>query len=154
MGIPTMSLARLRALPQMLFPKNSVYIACFQGALIFCSLCVAWLLRFDFSMPYLYVLLAAAPILIVIRLAAMAFFNLHHGWWRYTSLRDVSDLLKAIGLGSVLFLIIIRFLLRDTDFPRSIYLLEALTTTLFLAGIRALPRLLDEPVPGTTKRSV
>jgi len=146
MGIPTMSLARLRALPQMLFPKNSVYIACFQGALIFCSLCVAWLLRFDFSMPYLYVLLAAAPILIVIRLAAMAFFNLHHGWWRYTSLRDVSDLLKAIGLGSVLFLIIIRFLLRDTDFPRSIYLLEALTTTLFLAGIRALPRLLDEPV--------
>ncbi|HEX3685213.1 MAG TPA: nucleoside-diphosphate sugar epimerase/dehydratase [Bryobacteraceae bacterium] len=141
-----MSLAKLRAIAQRLFPKNSVYIACFQGGLIFCSLCVAWLLRFDFSLPYLSVLLAAAPVLVLIRLAAMAFFNLHHGWWRYTSLRDVSDLLKAIGLGSVLFLIIVRFLLRDTDFPRSIYLLEALTTTIFLAGIRTLPRLLTESV--------
>lgn len=141
-----MSLAKLHTILHRLFPKHSVYIACFQGGLIFCSLCIAWLLRFDFSLPYLAVLLGAAPILVAVRLAAMTFFNLHHGWWRYTCLRDVSDLLKAIALGSVLFLVIMRFVLRDTEFPRSIYFLEALTTTIFLAGIRALPRLLAESV--------
>lgn len=151
-----MSVARLLANARRLFPKNALYIACFQGGLILCSLCVAWLLRFDFSMPYLPVLLAAAPVLVLIRLAAMALFNLHHGWWRYTSLRDLSDLLKAIAVGSVVFLIIVRFILRDYDFPRSIYLLEALTTTISLAGIRALPRLVSECVPanGAAKRVI
>jgi FlaA1/EpsC-like NDP-sugar epimerase len=125
-------------------PNRSLVFALVQALLIFCSLWTAWLLRFDFSLPYRTVLFSAAPILIVIRLAAMACFKLLHGWWRYTGLSDIVDLLKAITLGSVVFLVVMRFALGVAEFPRSVYLLEILVTTTFLVGIRALSRMFAE----------
>ena len=75
-------------------------IAFFQAFLIFAALVLAWLLRFDFSLPYRALLLSAAPLLIVIRLAAIGRFGLLHGWWRYTGVSDALDIVKAITLGS------------------------------------------------------
>jgi FlaA1/EpsC-like NDP-sugar epimerase len=80
----------------------------------------------------------------MIRLATMAHFKLLHGWWRYTGLSDVVDLLKAITLGSVVFLVVMRFVLGVTNFPRSIYFLEALVSAALLAGSRAFSRLIAE----------
>src|ERR1700682_2662090 len=133
-----------RALSRRALVSKSVLVASIQAMLILCSLCLAWLLRFDFSLPYSAVLLSAAPVLIVIRLGVMSRFKLFHGWWRYTGLSDVLDLLKAIALGSIVFLFIMRFVLGVTQFPRSIYLLETLVTTAFLVGIRGFSRMLAE----------
>jgi FlaA1/EpsC-like NDP-sugar epimerase len=139
-----MATLQFRALSQRLFVSKSLLFASFQAVLIFCSLCTAWLLRFDFSLPYRTLLFSAAPVLIVIRLGAMARFRLLHGWWRYTGLSDIVDLLKAITLGSVVFLVVMRFVLGATQFPRSMYFLEALVSTAFLVGIRAFSRMLAE----------
>jgi len=139
-----MATVLVRALSRRGFVAKLVLFASFQAVLIFCSLCTAWLLRFDFSLPYRMLLFSAAPILIVIRLAVMAPFKLFHGWWRYTGLGDIMDLLKAIALGSVVFLFIMRFVLGVTQFPRSIYLLETLVSTAFLVSIRAFSRMLAE----------
>jgi len=134
----------VRALSRKLFVSKPFLFASFQAVLIFCSLCTAWLLRFDFSLPYRTLLFSAAPILIVIRLAVMARFKLLHGWWRYTGLSDIMDLLKAIVLGSAVFLFVMRFVLGVTEFPRSIYFLETLVSAAFLVGIRAFSRMLAE----------
>ena len=111
-----------------------------------CSLFLAWLLRFDFSLPYRSVLLSAAPVLIFVRLVTIGYFGLLRGWWKYVGLADAIDILKAVGTGSLLFFVILRFVLHATSFPRAIYVLEPLLTAALLIGVRMLSRVVAESV--------
>jgi FlaA1/EpsC-like NDP-sugar epimerase len=131
-------------------------VALFQSALIFTALLLAWLLRFDFSLPQRGLLLLAAPLLIAIRLVAIARFGLLHGWWRYTGVSDALDVVKAIAFGSAGFLFVIRFVLGVVAFPRTVYILEALLSIGMLAGVRLLSRILTESVSeiSTSRRKV
>ncbi len=63
-------------------------------------------------------------------------FNLLDGHWRYTGISDIEDILKAVALGSVGFVFLVRYLLGVEAFPISIYILEALLTAAFLTGVR------------------
>jgi FlaA1/EpsC-like NDP-sugar epimerase len=136
----------IKPVPSALLQYRTWLIVFFQALLIFTSLVLAWLLRFDFSLPYRALLLSAAPLLIVIRLAAIGRFGLLHGWWRYTGVSDALDILKAITLGSVVFLVVMRFVLGVTAFPRTIYILEAVLSMGLLAGVRLFSRVLTESV--------
>jgi FlaA1/EpsC-like NDP-sugar epimerase len=123
---------------------RSWFIASFQALLIFCALILAWLLRFNFFLPYRMVLLSAAPVLIAVRLGAIGRFGLLHGWWRYTDIDDAVAVFKAIAVGSIVFVVCMRFVLGVVAFPRTIYVLEPLLTMLFLTGVRVLSRILAE----------
>jgi FlaA1/EpsC-like NDP-sugar epimerase len=118
----------------------------FQAGLIVCALMLSWLLRFDFTLPYRSILLPAIPILVVTRLAAMSYFGLLRGWWRYVGIRDGLDILEAVGCGSVLFWIIMHFAWSAAGFPRTIYVLEPLFTSGLLGSVRLLSRALAESV--------
>jgi FlaA1/EpsC-like NDP-sugar epimerase len=133
-----------KQLPSALLQYRVWLIGFFQALLIFASLVLAWLLRFDFSLPYRGLLLSAAPLLIVIRLVAIGRFRLLHGWWRYTGVSDALDILKAITLGSFVFLFVMRFVLGVNAFPRTIYFLEAVLSMGLLAGVRLFSRVLTE----------
>jgi FlaA1/EpsC-like NDP-sugar epimerase len=133
-------------MPRWLLRYRPWIIGTFQACLVLCSLVVAWLLRFDFSLPYRRVLLAAFPVLILTRLCTMAYFGLFRGWWRYVGFRDSIDILKAVVIGSVLFWTMMRYILGAVSFPRAIYVLEALLTTGILIGVRLLSRVLAESV--------
>jgi FlaA1/EpsC-like NDP-sugar epimerase len=136
----------IKPVPSTLLHYRTWLIAFFQALLILTSFVLAWLLRFDFSLPYRPLLLSAAPLLIVIRLVAIGRFGLLHGWWRYTGVSDAVDILKAITLGSVVFLFVMRFVLGVTAFPRTIYILEAVLSMGLLAGVRLFSRVLTESV--------
>jgi FlaA1/EpsC-like NDP-sugar epimerase len=137
-------------MPSNLLHYRTWLIAVFQAVLIFTSLVLAWLLRFDFSLPYRALLFSAAALLIVIRLAAIERFGLLHGWWRYTGVSDALDIVKAIALSSGAFFLVMRFVLGVTAFPRTIYLLEALLSIGLLAGVRLFSRILTESVSEVT----
>ena len=68
------------------------------------------------------------------------------GWWRYTDLDDAIAILKAIALGSVAFVVCMRFVLGNDAFPRTIYVLEPLLSALLLGGARLFSRVLAESV--------
>ncbi|HEU5411221.1 MAG TPA: nucleoside-diphosphate sugar epimerase/dehydratase [Candidatus Acidoferrales bacterium] len=123
-------------LAQTLLRHSRFFIAVFQSTLIFLALVGAWLLRFDFSLPHRALLLLAAPILILLRLIALAAFGLSHGWWRYSGVNDAFDVLKGTALGSAAFFITIRWALSLSAFPRSIYFLEPILTLALLTGVR------------------
>jgi FlaA1/EpsC-like NDP-sugar epimerase len=131
---------------QSILRKHSWFVAIFQAALICFSLVLAWLLRFDYGLPDRIVLIRVAPILVVIRLIAIWRFGLLHGWWKYTGASDVLDVAKAVGTGSVLFILLIRYLIPVPGFPRSIYVLEPLLTAGLLTGVRVFSRLFAESV--------
>src|SRR6266850_1563268 len=133
-------------MPDLLLLHRKAVIVFFQISLVCFSLLSAWLLRFDFSMPYRSLLITAMPILVLIRLGAMAYFGLFRGWWKYAGVRDGIDILKAVGAGTVLFWVIMRFVLRATAFPRTVFVLEALLTAGLLVGVRLLSRVVAESV--------
>ena len=123
-------------------------IVALNVVLICASLMGAWLLRFEFTLPHRNVLFAALPILVLLRLAALHRFNLLHGYWRYTGISDVADIVKATALGSFGFLVIERWLLGITAFPITIYCLEALLTIWGLCSVRLFSRILAQSVAG------
>jgi FlaA1/EpsC-like NDP-sugar epimerase len=121
------------------------FIALFQTTLVLGALVLAWLLRFDFSLPYRNLLVGAAPILILIRLGVLRLFNLHRGWWHFSGVNEAVTILKAVSAGTVVFWLLMT-VLRVTSFPRSIYILEAVLTAGFFAGGRLLSRVLAESI--------
>jgi FlaA1/EpsC-like NDP-sugar epimerase len=131
---------------QLVLERRTWVSAIVQVAFISCSLLMAWMLRFDFSIPQRRVLLMALPVLVVVRMLAIAQCNLLHGWWRYTGLSDAIDIGKAVLAGSAAFFLIFHYLLGVLAFPLSVYLLETLLTFVILCGVRLFSRVLAESV--------
>jgi FlaA1/EpsC-like NDP-sugar epimerase len=130
----------------LLLQRRTLFIATFQALLVLCSLLLAWLLRFDFSLPYPSALLTAAIVLPIIRLAVFAKFDLLHGWWQYTDVSDAWDITKATVSGTIIFGIVMRALPGGDGFPRSVFILEMVLSGVFLAGVRLLSRVVAESV--------
>ena len=106
---------------------------------------VAWLgaywLRFNLeSIPprYLSEALAILPFLVVIQGAAFWFFGLYRGVWRFASLPDLIRIAKAVLVGTFATALLVFFISRLHDVPRSVFPLHALLLA-FLVGA---PRLL------------
>jgi FlaA1/EpsC-like NDP-sugar epimerase len=133
-------------LAKTLLRKNSWFVGAFQAMLIFISLVLAWFLKFDFTLPDRQMLFRAACLLVLIRMIMIASFGLLHGWWRYTGLSDTLDVAKCVLSGSLVFIVITRYAMRMTDFPRVIYVLEPLLTAGILIGVRIFSRVLAESV--------
>jgi FlaA1/EpsC-like NDP-sugar epimerase len=125
-----------RSTSSLLVRQQFWAITLFHFLLVTTSIVTAWLLRFDFRIPLPTLLFGCVPILILFRVAALARFNLLHGYWRHSGVTDVIDIGKAVALGSVAFFVTTRYILRRYEFPLSIYVLEAIITTAGLAGAR------------------
>jgi FlaA1/EpsC-like NDP-sugar epimerase len=134
---------------KVMLRRRTWFITLFQAVIVFGALVFAWLLRFDFTLPYRNLLLASAPILIVIRLIALRIFNLNRGWWHFSGVTEALDILKAVGLGTLGFWLFM-FTLGITSFPRSIYFLEGILT----AGLLACSRLVSHVLAHSMRDNV
>lgn len=141
-----------------IFNRRPLFVHLFEAALVASSLTFAWLLRFDFTVPFRNQLMQSAALLIVIRLLSFRVFNLHRGWWRYAGFRDGMDILLSVAVGSVAFWGILHVIPHFRGYPRSIYLMEGMLTGGALVGVRLLSRVLAESlrreVSGATKRVI
>jgi FlaA1/EpsC-like NDP-sugar epimerase len=126
---------------KMLLRWRNWIIFLVHSGTISAGLVTAWLLRFDFSLPRLRLLLSAMAVLVVIRLGALYSYKLNHGYWRHTGIGDLKDLTKATLLGSVAFFVIVRGVAGIRAFPYSIYVLEGMLAFLLLAGLRVSVRM-------------
>jgi FlaA1/EpsC-like NDP-sugar epimerase len=131
---------------QKFLRTHSWFVAIFQAFLICFSLVFAWLLRFDYSLPDRRSLMLALGIVVPIRLTAIWRFGLLHGWWKYTGPSDVLDVLRAVSVGSIVFILTVHYLLGLHGFPRSVYVLEPVFTAGLLIGVRVFSRLVAESV--------
>src|SRR5580704_14441509 len=138
---------------ESMFPnKNRLFAALREVLLVALSVSIAWLLRFDFTLPNPQVLFAAMPILVLLRILGMARFNLFHGYWRYTGISGALDILKAVALGSVGFLVAERWILGEKRFPLSVYCIELIPTLCMLVGVRVLARAVLQNAQSSTDR--
>jgi FlaA1/EpsC-like NDP-sugar epimerase len=103
---------------------------------------LAFLLRFDFSVPHrdLVYLACAIPVWVVVKGIVFHLLALDRGGWRYVSTPDIARLALGNLSGSAISLLFIIFL-APGGFPRSIYVLDLLLSCLATAGARLATRL-------------
>ena len=121
-----------------------------RNALVFGALCLgvvlapwaSFLLRFDFRIPApeWHHLLLGMLIYLPVKLVSFYSFNVHRGWWTPVGVIDLRAIvlanLLASGVSTILILLSI-----GTGFPRSVYLLDCIFTTLAICAARLVLRI-------------
>jgi FlaA1/EpsC-like NDP-sugar epimerase len=106
---------------------------------------VAFLLRFDFSVPRYAMkwLGCAVPLWILAKCLAFRYHELDRGWWRHTSVADVMRSGMANLAGSAMGAALI-LAFAPAGFPRSVYLLDLLVCIHASLGIRLFVRMVGD----------
>lgn len=127
-----------RVLRKFLMQYRTSFILLVQMMVAVLSYTASFYLRFEFTMPpqYFRMFYETLPLLVFCRMAAYYVYKIHAGSWLFVSMSDLMDTLKAVLLGSVLFVITMVFIYGLDEFPRSVFILEALLNLMFLGGSR------------------
>lgn len=98
----------------------------------------AFVLRFESLLPERYraVFFVYLPLLLAIRMVFYAQSGLHRGIWRYSSIGDLVKIVMSATLGTAVFLVIVRYLIGDIAYPRSVYILDWLLLIMITGGSR------------------
>src|SRR5438477_3012272 len=105
----------------------------------------AFMLRFDFHMPSMFMrhMVYAIPVWIIVKSIAFQIANLNRRGLRYVSIGDVYRLLIANAAGSAVSCALI-LVFAPGGFPRSIYLSDLILSILSTTGLRVVVRLVVE----------
>ncbi|MCD6271701.1 MAG: polysaccharide biosynthesis protein [Deltaproteobacteria bacterium] len=136
--------------------KNFVIVFCLDILILFCSVYAAYLLRFDFNIPdYMQgMFLKILPVLLLIKITCFYFFDLYRGMWRYTSVEDLLNIIKASTVSSLLVIAYILFSSRFIGVPRSVFIVDFGFTVLLIAGFRLSVRFYFEHFTGDSVRMI
>ena len=107
--------------------------------LVLGALFIAFLLRFDFSIPEHLIgnVFTYIPVIIFAKLTSFFIFGLYRGMWRYTSISDFISIAQASSFGSLLSLAIFALLYGLSGFPKSVLFIDYALCTIFLGVSRA-----------------
>jgi FlaA1/EpsC-like NDP-sugar epimerase len=107
------------------------------------ALACAYALRFEFytdpdfvELGFSFQLAVSIAVLIPLKLFLFASFGLYRGMWRYTNLRDMKKIALAVLIATLLVVSFIAYRFHFSGFARSVYVLDALLTFSFVAGVR------------------
>ena len=84
------------------------------------------------------------PILIAFRMVSLGMFRLFQGLWRYVSVVDLVQIVKATTYGSALFAALEITIFGLDDFPRSVFFIDWAGNIFLLSGVRLAIRLMRE----------
>lgn len=116
----------------------------FDCSFIIAAYFLAYLLRFEGEIPYREWMnfKATIPYIVAFKLLIFFVFGLYRGMWRYTSLVDFLNVLKATLFSSGMIILSILFIYRFQGFPRSVFILDWILSFIFIGGIRVAIRFL------------
>jgi len=111
-------------------------------AIFFLAYSLAYVVRFDFTVPpqFVSILWKTIPVLLVAKALGFLAFGLFHGWWRYVSIRDILPIAAGCTLGSLILAAAVSVLWGAYYVPRSIYFLDWANTLMLVLGIRYMVR--------------
>jgi FlaA1/EpsC-like NDP-sugar epimerase len=117
-----------------------------QLLVVLATYAASFIARFDFvpsSVPQVQweMFLQGVPILVLLRMGALWYFNLYRGLWRYVSVFDLVQIAKASATSSILFTVVVLVWFDTSSYPESIIVIDFAANLLGLAGIRVVSRL-------------
>ena len=107
---------------------------------------LAFLLRFDGQVPAREwaAQWTMLPWLLLARTVGFMAFGRFRGLWRYPSIYDLRDIVLAVLSSSLAFYVLVRWVFDRLNYPRSIYVIDALLLIALLSGFRLLRRTYHE----------
>jgi len=107
-----------------------------------CLLCLSWfasyLIRFDFDIPAKFTdeMVAILPVALLIKLACFYVFDVYRGMWRFTSVSDLVDIIKATSMSALLIIVWVVLIYRYKNVPRSVVFIDWCFNILAISGVR------------------
>lgn len=94
-------------------------------------------LRFDGDIPdwATEILLNTLPVLVLVRLVMFLPFKLYGTVWQYTSLWDLRNIVGATLSGTLVFYLVVSYGFGLANYPRSVYLIDALLLIVLAGGM-------------------
>ena len=99
---------------------------------------LSYLVRFDFDIPerHWVTFKKVLPIMLLVKVANFYFFDLYRGMWRYTSVSDLLNIIKAATVSSLIVISGILLGTRFEGYARSVFIIDWCFTVIFIAGYR------------------
>jgi FlaA1/EpsC-like NDP-sugar epimerase len=122
----------------LLRSRNFYIIFLIDAILVVVSLFLSYSIRFEFQIPdnYLNTFFQTLPIVLFIKVSLFFFFRMYQGMWRYTSLVDLLNVIKATTTSSGLIILAILLVYRFEGYPRSVFMIDWGLTLIFVGGVR------------------
>lgn len=117
--------------------------------LIVLALYLSFAIRFEDRVHQQFLqFITCLPLIIGVKIPVFYVFDLYRGMWRYTSVTDLVNIIKATVASSLFIIILILYTNRFEGFSRSVFILDTLFTFLFISGHRVAIRFLYNHLPG------
>ena len=131
---------------EIIYRNRLIIVVVMTGLIIGSSLLLAYSFRFDFAIPsnYWARIRSLIPAVLIIKLVVFRQFGCFRGWWRYVSMPDLVQIVKASILGSIIFVVYVVLIYRLDQIPRSVLILDGVFCFLLISGIRFLTRAFRE----------
>ena len=135
--------------------RNKIKFVIVDAIFICMSILFAFLLRYDFTLTYnsIAALKHFAPIVLSVKLVTFSIYGMYRGMWRYTSMSDLINIVKASTLGTMGALTLFVLIHGIADFPTSVILIDYVLTSILLSASRASVRIYFSNFNQSYKRS-
>jgi len=132
------------------FYRNLLVILSLDILVICLCYYAAHLVRFDFiiNAAQLVLIVKTLPLIVLVKVLCFFSFNLYSGMWRFTSIRDVSNIFLASVVSSCLIVGVLLIYNRFIGFSRSVFVIDFCFTILAIAGLRLMVRMFFEHISG------
>ena len=126
--------------------RNLFLILLMDTILLCSSFYLAHLIRFDFNIPHWAMdgLKNMLPYVVGTKLVCFSVFDLYKGMWRYTSLNDLMNIIKASTTASLALIAFILFKTRFEMVSRSVFVIDWCLTVMLIISLRVFTRLCFE----------
>jgi len=140
---------------QVRISRNLLMIVTMDIVLLCTSFYLAHLIRFDFDLPQWAKesFVEMLPYVLAGKIFCFYFFDLYKGMWRYTSLNDLMNIVKASTVASFVLIVFILYKNRFEMISRSVFIIDWCLTVMFLIGLRIFTRLCFEQFTEDVKLS-
>ena len=130
--------------------KHFYLILAIDACLIILAYLLAYLLRFEgqISEREWETFITTIPYILPFKIFAFISFGLYSGMWRYTSLVDLFNVLKATSISSMIIILAILYMHRFEGFQRSVFIIDGFLTFIFIGGLRVAIRILRSEKEG------
>ncbi|MBW1998099.1 MAG: polysaccharide biosynthesis protein [Deltaproteobacteria bacterium] len=121
-----------------LLNRNFLFILGMDVLLISAAWYFSYLLRFNFQIPpeSINLMKRLLPLIVAIKIVTFFFCDLYRGMWRYTSIRDFFDIIRAASISSLIIVVLILYMHRFAGFARSVFIIDWVLTVSFISGYR------------------
>jgi FlaA1/EpsC-like NDP-sugar epimerase len=133
--------------------RNLLVTLLLDGILVWVSFYLAHLIRFDFDTPVWAMEKFKELVFFVLagKLGCFYFFDLYKNMWRYTSINDLMNIIKASTIASMVLVVFVLYKNRFEMVSRSVFIIDWCLTVMLVIGLRVFTRLCFENFTETVR---